>query len=200
MAFWAPGPSAPFDPTALQAAIDTLETDVGTLQGKVNPIEVLTVSGGAISTHTFSDLGGASVVRFELEWVKGALTNSAVLIRPNGVSTDQVCVYTQGDGSSSAGDLSIAGLVLAVGNRGPGGHGIVTMTLATGKTRTVLGTWGIGGDPATATSNRDCVGYSLWSDTATAITSLQVDCVDAGTLLAASDLLDGTTISLFKVR
>jgi hypothetical protein len=190
--YWAPGGFA----TAADLA--ALQASVASLQGKVEPLETLDVSGAAISGYTFSDLAGAQRLRIVLSWVKGALSASALLIRPNGITTDQLTLYSQGDAGGAPGDLSFAGLVLATGNRGPAGSADVHLDLATGRQRTGVGLFGVGGDETVPTSNRNCYSYLLWDDMVTAVTSITIACIDTGTLLASSDMLPGTSISVFK--
>lgn len=190
MAYFSPA----FDASAIEA-------QVASLQQLTSPIESVLVSGSPISGHTFSNLEAVSVLNLEISWVKGTLSNSALLLLPNGIATNALTIYTQGDGGGGPGDLPITRMVLAIGNRGPGGRGEATIDLTTGRQRTGLSLFGIGGDPGTPTSNRNCYGYLLWNDDATVITSMQLLCVDPAALTTpVADILPGSRIDAYKRR
>lgn len=166
----------------------------------IPPLDSEVIALAASSSKVFTIPAGTKEIRVDVDWVKGNLTSSAIVIVPAGDSANQLTPYTQGDAAGGPGDLFLNRMVVCTGNRGPSATGKAWLNLATGKFRTGVNLFGVGGDAATPTSNRNCYGYLLYQNSATAIGSIQLVCLDTATLLPTADLLPGTEFNLYKVR
>jgi hypothetical protein len=152
-------------------------------------IETITVSGGAVSSVTFSNLDGDADYVYELEWYiihAGVGSTMECRVRPNNTTTDQASVRSVASSTAHASSSSASFMFSTLARHYTAGLAVISATRAGSTHDRIM--WAVGANhtvpEATTTSFAEQCS-AIWDEMATNITSLVVCATDTGGTLQA---------------
>lgn len=185
---------------AMTVSMRAYDTASGGVDDAFQLVETQVVAGLPKSSFEFSGLDGNtdSLYKVVIDWRASAADNGRMIVKPNGLTTNQASCLTGGGGAAPFSE-TFARMVVARSPNAAEALSEVLIQAETGRPR--RGSWSGGSaDGVTLVNQRAYSGWTLWNESATNITDLFFEVVDAGGTPIANALRSGTEISLYKVK